>query len=425
MPKGGTMTFKRFTNFTILLLILFAFPTLRAQVTAIKAGKLIDPATGTTQTNVTILVEGKKIKSVGTDISIPAGAEVIDLPSMTVLPGLIDCHTHLCEMIRVKDDPEYGFKVHYVDKTTVDRALDGVAAAYSFLEHGFTTVRDVGNSGEFADISLRNALRRDLFPGPTMITTGKIIAPFGGQFHANADNLEHALVDYFFADTHDEILKAIRTNLHLGADWIKIVVDDQRYIYSEEDIRFIVDECTKAGVKVAAHTVTEQGAINAIKGGVASIEHAFTLSDEGLKLAKEKGTFLVGTDFPKIAWDLYRAPMMYPLVVDRLKRAYAIGTPMAFGSDLVIEVPGYSRGAATLEFLNTWVEAEIPNDYILKAMTTFAAELLDLTGKRGIIQDGAYADIIATTENPLDDILALKNVGFVMKNGKVFKNSKK
>jgi imidazolonepropionase-like amidohydrolase len=408
----------------IFLLSIFCSLPAIAQVTAIKAGKLIDLENGKVSNNAVIIIENKIIKSLGLNVPIPAGAEIIDLSDMTVLPGLFDCHTHVCENIRANGINSLSFESSNVFDTTLDRALVGVMNAKSFLETGFTTIRDVGNAGEFADIALKKAINNGIIPGPTMLVTGKIISPTGGQYHVNYDYFDYPKRDYIYADTHDEMVRAIRKNIYFGADWIKIIIDDQRYVYTAEDIGFIVKEAGNAGVKVAAHAVTERGAMNSIEGGLESIEHGFIMSDKALRLAKEKGVWLCGTDFSKEVWEVYRAPQMYSVIVDRLKRAYKIGVKMAFGSDLVFKIPGYDRGQAALTLLTTWVDAGIPPLDILRAMTTDAAEMLDLKNSRGIIKPGAFADIIAAPDNPLEDIFSLRNVKFVMKNGKVYKNVK-
>ena len=263
---------------------------------------------------------------------------------------------------------------------------------------------------------------RGLIPGPHTLITGKILGPFQGQRHMNYDQPDYAGIDYIYADTKDEIMKGIRENIHYGADWIKIVIDDQKYIYSVEDLKYIVEVAANAGVKVCAHSVTERGARNAAEAGIGSIEHGFIMSDETLELAKKNDVWLVGTDFSKEVWEVYGAPHMYNVVLNRLKRAYKTGVKMAFGSDLVIEVPGYDRGKAALTLIDTWVDAEIPPIDILRAFTVNAADLLEMKNRRGLIKKGMTADIIATPENPLDNIHTLKDVNFVMKNGKVYKN---
>lgn len=258
----------------VILLFILVFPSFSlGQGTVIKAGKLIDPKEATVQEDVMIFIKGDRIDSVGKDIEIPEDAEVIDLTDYSVLPGLFDCHTHLCLMIKAKGNLGLAALSDYLLNTTADKALQGVENARFYLESGFTTIRDVGNAGHFADVALKRVINAGKFPGPNILVTGKIIAPMGGQHHVNAENLDYPKVEYIEADTRDEMRKGIRMNLHMGADWIKIVIDDQRYIYSAEDVRFIVDEAAKAGVKVAAHCVTEMGIRNAIEGGLASIEH--------------------------------------------------------------------------------------------------------------------------------------------------------
>jgi imidazolonepropionase-like amidohydrolase len=392
-----------------------------AQVKVIKAGKVIDPEAAEVLENALILIKGDTIKKIGSDLEIPQDAEVIDLSKYTVLPGLFDCHTHLCMMVPLNNTKGFGFLAYYLIYTTADRALIGVENARTYLEAGFTTVRDVGNAGDYADVALKRAIQQGRFPGPNTLVTGKIIAPLGGQLHMNYENLRHPDIDYIEADTREEMVKGIRKNLHLGADWIKIVIDDQRYIYSAEDIAFIVEESARAGVKVCAHCITEKGARNAIEGGLASIEHGFIMSDEALKMAKEKGVWLCGTDISKEVWDVYGTRRWLPRIIDRLKRAHKIGVKMAFGSDVVVAVPGHTRGSAALTLLDNWLEAEVPAVDILRAMTTDAAEMLDMGKIRGNLKEGMKADIIAVPENPLKNIKTLRDVKFVMINGKVFK----
>lgn len=401
--------------------LLFSLSFTSAQVIAIKAGKLVDPDTGTAAANQVILVEKGKITAVGAGVQIPAGAHVIDLSRSVVLPGLFDAHAHLCQMAPQENPRLFDADIR---QSTAYRALIGAAMAREYLEAGFTTVRDVGNNGNYADTSLRNAIEQGLVPGPTMINAGRIIAPFGGQYHLRPERVELGQPEYLFADTRDEMLKAIRQNIHFGALVIKIVVDDQKYIYSADDIRFIVGEAHKAGVKVAAHCMTEAGARNAAEGGVDSIEHGFQMSDEVLELAKKNNVVLVGTDFPErsagfLGLDARTAKLFHDIFVDRLKRAYRVGVTMAFGTDTFIQVQGETRGTLALEFLDSYAEAKIPAPYVLKMMTPNAARLLGVDKQRGFIKAGQAADIIATPEDPLQNINTLRKVSFVMKDGKV------
>lgn len=388
---------------------------------AIKAGKLVDPEKGTTETNQIILVRGKKIEAVGPGLTVPSDAKVIDLSKSTVLPGLFDAHTHLCLTLKKERDGDNYFISTLLDPTPY-RAIEGVANARDMLAAGFTTVRDVGNSGNYADTALREAIERGVVPGPTMLNAGRIIAPYGGQFHLQPEKQDLATPEYFFADTHDEMIKAIRENIHYGAKLIKIVVDDQQYIYSADDIRFMVEEAHRDGVKLAAHCWTRAGAHNAAEAGVDSIEHGEMMANEDLQLAKKNHVVLVGTDFTESAARENGFPELHPVFVDRLKRAYEIGVTMAFGTDMFVYVPGQTRGTLAAEYVDSWVEAGVPAKDTLRAMTINAARLLGVDGERGAIRPGLAADIVATSENPLDDIRAVRKVSFVMKDGSVFKN---
>jgi imidazolonepropionase-like amidohydrolase len=206
-------------------------------------------------------------------------------------------------------------------------------------------------------------------------------------------------------------------NAHYGATVIKIVVDDQRYIYSAEDIKFMIDEAARAGLKLAAHCWTRAGAHNAAVAGVASIEHGFDMTDEDLAIAKKNGVVLVGTDY--LALD--DSPKAHAQWVDRLKRANKMGLTMAYGTDATSEQPGNNRGTETIRGIDPWVEAGIAPKDILQAMTINAARLMGVDKDRGVLRQGFAADIIAVPENPLENINTLKKVSFVMKNGAVIK----
>src|ERR1700687_4138020 len=378
-----------------------------AHVIAIKAGKLVDPEKGTTSANQIILVRGRKIEAVGANVQIPADAQVIDLSKSTVLPGLFDAHTHLCMTIKKNRDAGNYYITTLLDPTPY-RAIEGVANARDMLAAGFTTIRDVGNSGNYADTALRAAIGGGVVPGPTMVNAGRIIAAYGGQFHLQPEKRDLATPEYAFADTHDEMLKAIRENIHYGATVIKIVVDDQKYIYSADDIRFMVEETHRAGLKIAAHCWTRAGAHNAAEAGVDSIEHGQMMTNDDLQLAKKNHIVLVGTDFTELAARLSGFPEQHAIFVDRLKRAYQIGVTMAFGTDVIVTLPGETRGTLAAEYVNSWAEADVPPKETLQAMTIYAARLLGVDSKRGAIKPALAADIIAMPEDPLDTIQAVR-----------------
>jgi imidazolonepropionase-like amidohydrolase len=407
------------------LLFLFTLPArdAAAQMVAIHAGKLVDPESGSVATNQIILVNGGKIQDVGSNVAIPSDATVIDLSRATVLPGLFYAHTHLCLTLQRRLDNGNYF-VNTLLRPDTYRAIEGAANARAMLAAGFTTVRDVGNAGNYADTSLREAIEDGLVPGPTMLNAGRIIAPYGGQFHLQPERPELGEPEYFFADSRDEMRKAVRENIHYGAKLIKIVVDDQPYIYSADDIRFIVQEAAAAGLKVAAHCWTHQGARNAAEAGVASIEHGFAMTNDDLELAKKNHVVLVGTELTRLAEQEEGAPGWHDIFVDRLRRAYQVGITMAFGTDVFFAYPGETRGTLAISYVDSWVEAGVPAKDTLKAMIPNAARLLGVDGERGAIRPGMAADIVATPENPLDNIQTLKKVFFVMKNGSIFRNDK-
>ena len=386
------------------------------QVIVIKAGKVIDPETGKTSVNQIILVEGKKIKEIGGNVVIPQEAKIVDLSKATVSPGLFDAHTHLClSVIPSRDHGNYYFTT--LLDTTGFREIEGVANGMAMLQSGFTTVRDIGNAGNYADTDVRRAIEAGWVQGPTVVNAGIIIAPYGGQFHLQPEKKDLATPEYLFADTRDEMRKAIRQNIHFGAKLIKIVVDDQPYIYSVDDIRFMVEEAHAAGVKLAAHCWTHAGAHNAAEAGVDSIEHGYKMTDEDLQLAKKNNVMLVGTEFTEKMSDAED----HKIWVDRLRRAYKIGVNMAFGTDVDLAIPSETRGTLAIDYIQSWVEAGVPATDTLRAMTANAARLLGVDKERGFLKPGMAADIIATPENPAENIQTLRKVSFVMKDGAIIK----
>jgi imidazolonepropionase-like amidohydrolase len=390
----------------------------------IRAGVLVDPESGTATMNQRIVIESGKITAVGPNVAAPPGATMIDLSRFTVLPGVFDAHTHLCMDVNVRRDHGTYFYTTLQDPDSY-RAIEGVVNARDMLDAGFTTVRDVGNEGNYACTSVRLAVEEGKIVGPTILNAGRIVAPFGGQFHLQPDKRGLAEPEYFFADTRDEMRKAIRENIHFGARLIKLVVDDQAYIYSSEDIKFMVDEAAKSGVKVAAHVWTRAGAHNAAVAGVASMEHLNGVSDEDLTLAKRNGVTAVFTPIPKASLEQFglgdRVEEEYAQEIDRLRSGYRIGIPIAFGTDAIIGLPGMTRGTTAMQWIDGYTEAGLPSKAILRAMTTTAAHLLGVEKERGAIRQKMAADIIATAGNPLENIGALKQVVFVMKDGKVIK----
>jgi len=399
-----------------------------AQTTAIRAGNLIDPAAGTALKGQIILVKDGKIVEVGPKVQIPDVAEIIDLTNAWVMPGLMDGHTH----ITLDFDMSSGFDTIYLRESSAMRALRGLKTAQDILQTGFTVVRDVGNDANYAAVDIRDAIRKGWFIGPTVLTTGKIIAPFGGQTHRiSPEQGRFWLFEYIDADTVDEVRKAVRQNIYYGADAIKLVSDNSVFYYTVEEIRAASEEAHAAGLVVSVHVMGGEAARNVILGGADSIEHGFYLSDELLELMKEKGTWLLGTEFPQAhlekldpAGTMGQAKEEAAKYIDRLKRAYKIGVKMAFSTDSVSNLPGKNRGDMMLDYLDMWEAAGVPPAATLKAMTTDAAEFLRIGKTRGSIAKGMAADIIATPANPLENIQALRQVSFVMKAGRVVKTKR-
>jgi imidazolonepropionase-like amidohydrolase len=390
----------------------------------IRAGLLVDTENGTANRNQTVVVENGKISQIGGSVVVPPNARTVDLSNVAVLPGLFDAHTHLCfEFVPGRDVTELHTALTDPDSF---RSIEGVQHARAMLEAGFTTVRDLGNSGNYACTSLRRAVDQGRVPGPTVLDAGRMITPYGGQFHLQPERRDLTGPEYFFADTRDEMLRAVRENVHYGARVIKIVVDDQPYIYSIDDIKFIVDEAARAGVKVAAHVWTKQGAHNAAMAGVASLEHMNGITEEDLEIAKRNGVAAVFTPMTEGMLRMFRADpgaarKEFELEIRQLRLGYRVGIPIVFGSDAILQLPGKDRGQTTMEWVDSYATAGLPPAAILKAMTGNAARLLGVDKERGAIRTGLAADLIAAPIDPLDRIDALKQVSWVMKNGRIVK----
>jgi imidazolonepropionase-like amidohydrolase len=409
---------------SLMLIALFVlWPVLaQAQVIAIRAGRLIDPEKGSVSTGQVILAEKGKITAVGANVAIPAGAEVIDLSQLTVLPGLVDAHNHLA--LTYKEEPESNvYYFTYVMDSTPLRAIQAVSNGIQMLASGFTIVRDMGNNGNYADTALRVAIEQGWVPGPTIINSGLIIGGLGGQFFPTPEMaMGKGIVypEYLDADTHDEIVKAVRQNILFGAKVIKICVDCKPYGYTADEIRLFITESAKAGLKVEGHCQTEDGARRAIEAGIWSIAHDSGLTEELHKLMAQKGVWRAGTETP-ISLTGHTTKERYDRTVSKLRNAWQNKAPLTFSTDADYFVPGKTRGEVAIEFLETWKAAGIPAPDILRAITTNGYKVSETDQVRGPIKPGLAADLIAVTGNPLEAIDALRDVRFVMKDGVVFK----
>ena len=425
---------KRAGIFCLLLVVLLvgvaAVQAQPAPITAIKAGRLIDPETGTAATNQVILIEGEKIKAVGPNLAIPAGAVVIDLSKLTVLPGLVDAHTHMA--MTYKEQPENNYYyLTYVMESTPLRAIQAASNGIQLLNSGFTVVRDVGNNALYADAALRQAIEQGWLPGPTVIPSGPMIGSTGGQFWPTPEMYKYHNImfpEYIDANSPDEIVRAIRENMLFGAKTIKLCIDCKPWGYSVEDIKLAISEAAKGDCKVEGHVQTAEGAQRAIDAGIHMIAHGNALTPEQHRQMALKGIFLNGTDTPFMP---YRGSEdAFKRTVANLRDAWEKKVPLTFSTDLDYwnermknEKTGewLTRGDLTIAFLETWKAADIPPADILRAMTINGYKAADIIKERGPIKPGFYADLIAVAGDPLNDIDALRDVQFVMKNGMVFK----
>jgi imidazolonepropionase-like amidohydrolase len=394
-----------------------------APITAIRAGRLLDPEGGRILQNQLIVVEGSRIRDVGPPDTIPPEARVIDLSAMTVMPGLVEAHNHLA--LTYKPVPENNIYYYtYVQESTAMRAIQAASNGIQMLASGFTIVRDMGNNANYADTALRQAIEQGWIPGPTIINSGIIIGGMGGQFFPTPEMAkDHNIVypEYLDADTPDEIVKAIRQNILFGAKVIKICVDCKSYGYTADEIRLVIREAAKSGLKVEGHVQTPRGARAAIDAGIWSIAHSGALDDETHKMMAQKGIWRAGTETPTGLDGHPVSEQAYQRTLAGLKNAYDNKVPLTFSTDADYWVQGKTRGELCLEFLKTWIDAKIPNADVLRAITVNGYKISEAENTRGPIKPGLFADIIALPGNPLDDLNALKNVQFVMKDGVVFK----
>lgn len=410
------------------LLLVLAGRVVGQNPIAIRAGGVVDPATGSVANNQVILVENGKIKEIGANVRIPAGMITIDLANEWLSPGLMDAHVHLT--LTEVTGGNAPFESFYLKESSTYRGLRGLRNAQDLLRAGFTTLREVGNDANYATEDVRRAIQAGMFEGPTILTAGKIIAPFGGQSTAiPPEQGPFWRYEYIDADTPEEVRKAVRENIYYGVDVIKLVADNSPFHFSVEEIKAAVDEAHRAGRTVAVHVYGGEAADNVIEAGVDSLEHGFFLTDEQLQKMRQKGIFLVGTDVPRAQLDLegtsggiFPPPeVLAPKIIDRLRRAHRIGVKMAFGTDTVIEVPNKTRADLMLDYLAVWRAAGIPAAEILKCMTSNAAELMHIGQQRGSLAPGMAADIVAMPSNPMDDIESLRKINFVMKDGKIIR----
>ena len=419
-----------------LALLLLSAPGARSQVreragaprlVAIRAARLLDVRSGDMIDNAVVLVEGDRVKTVGQHVAIPTAAQVIDLGDRTLLPGLIDCHTH----VLLEPEDERGTPP-VVTKSQAFRTVEGVAAALKDLRAGFTTMRDLDSEGAgFADVAVRDGINQGIIPGPRLLVSGNPLTITGGAMNNAGLSPDIQLPDPGAnTDTREAMIAEVRREVRNGVDWIKVyATGPMRYVdpvtldplsqFSAEDIRAIVAEAARWRRDVAAHAYGGEGAKNAVRGGVRSLEHGMMLDDEALRLMVEHGTFYCPTlsvyvpKTPEEDTDLRRRIVASHRQV--FQKAMRMGVKIVFGTD----VGAFEHGTNAREF-ELMVEYGMKPIEAVRAATVRAAELLRMEGQVGAVEPGKYADIIAVEGNPLEDIRALRRVTFVMKAGQVY-----
>ena len=413
-------------------IILLAATANGQQVTVIKAGMLIDGTSPQPRHNQTIVIRGNRIESVGGEA--PAGARVIDLSNMTVLPGLIDTHTHI--FLQGEDPAAGGYDVQLLKYPLAYRAARAAVSARRALEQGFTTIRDVETEGAgYGDVGIKQAINEGRIPGPRMFVVTRAISTTGGyNLEGYAPEIE-VPKGVQIIDGPVEARKAAREQLDHGADWIKVYmthrswVDKQGNLVSQptltlEEIRAISDEAHAWKKKVACHAYGGEGLRRALDGGCDSIEHGLDLDDSAIAQMVRQGTWLVPTlsvyydhnspaDTPAGRRDRKRVAVHGP----SFQKAMKAGVKIAFGTD----AGGFSWDDPMAQEFARMVEFGMTPMDAIRSATSRAAELLGMSGELGVIAPGAYADIVAVSSDPLSDVNALKDVRFVMKDGAVFK----
>jgi imidazolonepropionase-like amidohydrolase len=444
------------TMLAALFFVLFSIGQIVAQspapVTLIKAGHLLDPRTGNVLSPAAVLIENGKIKEVGAPSRVqadaPAGVKTIDLGSATLLPGLIDSHTHLLLDVIVPPEAESARHLNgdfapalllAIVESPSKRVLLGAQLVREDLESGFTTVRNLGHSGIDGDVALRDAINAGRVPGPRILGSGrKLIAPGSYLQSLNPAVAESIMQQEFLrVEGPDAARQAVRENVFYDVDLIKVTIEDD---LTQAEMTAIVDEAHHHHLKVAVHAVTTTSIQIAINAGADSIEHGNDVTDEQLTMMRDKGIFF---DITPTFWGGFFTKIAEPSIVmsparksklatsdDRSRQRVATftqrilksGVKFAAGSDMCWFYPGKTRGQASATMFAHLHDAGMPPLDIIRAVTTSAAELLGWQDRIGSVEPGKFADLVAVAGDPIADITELERVRFVMKDGQVVRN---
>lgn len=402
---------------------------------AIRCGKLIDGRTTQTQTDMVIVIRGERIEAVGkaASITIPKGATILDLSNATVLPGLIDVHSHIIPDVGYTQDA-------FLKRSSALNALEGLVNAQKSLRAGFTTLRDPGDMDlYYAHLMVRDVINAGKLEGPRIVAAGHLLSITGGHADFNSGAPEMNIPAFGeIVDGVEEVRKAVRKEIKWGADWIKISATGGIYSagdepgleqFSFDEMKAAVDEARRFGRYVSAHSHGVQGTKSALRAGVRSIEHGSILDDEAVELFKRPGAYLVPTiytseytlaegkknNIPAFAYE--KARKLHELKRQSFLKAVKGGVKIVYGTDTGI-IP---QGANARQFA-VMVKWGMPQAQALLSATSLAAEMLGLSKDLGSIEAGKYADVIAVTGDPLTNISTLEEVKFVMKGGKIIKD---
>jgi imidazolonepropionase-like amidohydrolase len=414
------------------VLLFFWATQLCAETILIKAGKLIDVRNGRVLTGQAILIDGERIKEVGANIQTPAGARVIDLGKSTVLPGMIDNHTHV---LLQADVTAADYDEQLLKQSIPYRAIQATVSVKTALLNGFTGIRDLETEGAmYADVDVKKAVSRGIIPGPRMWVVTRAFAPTG-MYPLSGYSWELKVPEGVqIVDGADNIRRAVREQVKYGADWIKYYSDRAYYMkdgalhsmvnFTDEEAKAMVDESHRLGRKVAAHCMGREGILAALKAGVDTIEHGDGFDDETLDMVKQRGIYWCPTIYVGVFVAEGRAKEGNPIWItmrDLKKKVFAKavqkGVKISFGTD----VGGFSWTENEAKEFSYMVRYGMTPMQAIESATIAAAKLLDQEGNLGSIESGKFADIVAVDGDPLSDITELERVKFVMKGGVVYK----